>query len=233
MPHVMPQITTTGSAPNPRNMDFPPRQWGSTLAIALVRGYEQSYTSARWEWESGAAGISMSHNWYMVNVYNWCWENMGIQKICARNSPKLPTIPNPIWVRTLHFPHRKGESRKPAPPGTDPVSYSIVYISIVMHGDDNWFFFFFFVNLVQPFPLFSLMIVFRVGVRVRVRWRMTRNWSCMRWGEWFAICVCGMENHVCPLFFYILRWVHPIHQPTVMFPVSPATPILWWWHQLV
>ena len=81
------------------------------------------------------------------------------------------------------------------------------------------FYGFFYIFLVQPFPFLSLVIVFRVGVEVRVRWRRTGNSYHARWGEWRAIFVSGLGNHFCPLLLRGLCWVYPIHQPTVLNPV--------------
>ena len=92
-----------------------------------------------------ASACPITDTWWMyISDAERIWE---YKKNLSQEQPKLPTIPNPISVLTLHFPHMKGESRKPAPPGMDPVSHSTTYISIVMHGDDKWFFFKLFLSL--------------------------------------------------------------------------------------
>ena len=85
------------------------------------------------------------------------------------------------------------------------------------------------IYLVQQFSLFLLVLVFRVGVGVR--WGRSGDGFDVGSGDGWAIDFDGFKNHVGPLLLHGLRWMHPIHQPTEMYPMFlfPPTRVFLWW----
>ena len=210
MPCAMSQIAAA-PAPNSR-----PECGRSTF----LPGNEDRYRRAIRERWPVSTCPNDADKWIHIYIYTHSAEIL-IQSNPSRGQRKLPTIPNPLECGRSTFLSGEGDGREPAPPWTDLVSsqainaYNIYYYGgwrcfLFVFSSFFFFFFFFLVFLVQPFPFLSLVIMFRVGVGVRIRWRRTGNRFHARWGEWWAIFVNGLENHICPLLLHGLCRVRDI-----------------------
>ena len=143
-------------------------------------------------------------------------------QIHAGDSANSPPSQTPLSADAPLSSQGKGTAGSQHRPGRilcHPIPGNNAYY-IYYYGGWRFLFKFFFLDfLVQPFPFLSLVIMFRVGVGVRIPWRRTGNRFHARWGELWAIFVNGLENHNCPLLLHGLCRVHPVHQPTVVNPV--------------